>query len=87
MFSKTFLVLALTASALAYAQAGPQRAHSATLRRPADRGYLGVGVIELDARAGEGTQAFTHNGVEVKRVDADSPALRRGCTRTTSSWK
>jgi serine protease Do len=79
MFLKSSFILFIAATAAAYGQtSSPQRAHSATLRRIADRGYLGVGVIELTPERAKELKLSNDNGVEVKRVDADSPAARAG---------
>jgi S1-C subfamily serine protease len=56
----------------------PQRQHSATLRQPASRGYLGVGVVELTDERVKALKLKDDSGVEVKRVDDNSPASKAG---------
>lgn len=73
----TVVALILAATFSAYAQS-PQRARSATLHRAAERGYLGVGVIALTPQRAKELKLASENGVEVKRIDADSPAARAG---------
>jgi serine protease Do len=58
-------MLCVTAGLFAQTSA-PQTPRSTTLRRAAARGYLGVGVVELTG------------GLEVKRVDENSPAAKAG---------
>ena len=54
------------------------RAHSTNVRSLARRGYLGVGVVEMtDARA-HALNLKDSSGVEVKRVDENSPAAKAG---------
>lgn len=54
------------------------RAHSTNVRSFARRGYLGVGVVEMtDARA-HALNLKDSSGVEVKRVDENSPAAKAG---------
>jgi serine protease Do len=76
MLLRYFAVLALAAAA--FAQTGPTRARSATIRRPADRGYLGVGVIEMTPNRARELKLPNANGAEIKRVDEDSPASKAG---------
>jgi serine protease Do len=54
------------------------RAHSSTLRSAASRGYLGVGVVELTSDRVKALNLKDDRGVEVKRVDENSPAARAG---------
>jgi serine protease Do len=56
----------------------PQRGHSATLREIATRGYLGVGVVELTDDRVKALKLNDDKGVEVKRVEANSPAAKAG---------
>ncbi|SRR5579883_501106 len=54
------------------------RAHSTNVRSFGRRGYLGVGVVEMtDARA-HALNLKDSSGVEVKRVDENSPAAKAG---------
>jgi serine protease Do len=64
----------------AFAQtSGQQRAHSTTtLQRIATRGYLGVGVEELRDDRVKALKLKDDQGVEVKRIDENSPAARAG---------
>lgn len=55
-----------------------QSAHSATLRAAASRGYLGVGVVELTDDRVKALNLKDNRGVEVKRVDENSPAAKIG---------
>jgi serine protease Do len=78
MGSKTILVLCLAAlSGFAQTRA-PQRSHSATLRSAASVGYLGVGVLDLTDERVKVLKLKDNNGVDVKRVDEDSPASKAG---------
>ena len=77
MFVKSLIGLLLVASLFAQAPL-PARARSATMRRMADRGYLGVGVIELTPNRVKELKLPSDNGVEIKRVDDDSPASKAG---------
>lgn len=63
----------------AFAQSpGEQRAHSATLRGIANRGYLGVGVVELTEDRVKALKLKENQGLEVKLVDEHSAAARAG---------
>jgi len=54
-------------------------ARSATLRRiVTERGYLGVGIIELTDDRAKTLGLRNTNGVEVKRVEENSPAAKAG---------
>jgi serine protease Do len=54
-------------------------ARSATLRRiVTERGYLGVGIIELTDDRAKALGLRNANGVEVKRVEENSPAAKAG---------
>jgi len=55
-----------------------QRARSTTLRGIASRGYLGVGVVELTDDRVKALNLKNDQGVEVLRVDENSPAARAG---------
>ncbi len=82
MFRKTRVLVCLAAGltvGLGFAQTGAaQSSHSATLRRPVSRGYLGVGVADLTDDRVRALKLKDDNGVEVKHVDPDSPADRAG---------
>ncbi len=56
----------------------PQRARSTELRRAANRGYLGVGVVELTDERVQALKLKDDQGVEVKRVEDSSPAAKAG---------
>ncbi|HEX4274837.1 MAG TPA: PDZ domain-containing protein [Bryobacteraceae bacterium] len=56
----------------------PQRARSMTLREAASRGYLGVGVVDLTDDRVKALKLKDDQGVEVKRVDGNSPAAKAG---------
>jgi serine protease Do len=78
MVSKTILIVCLAAFP-AFAQTrAPQRPHSAVLQRPGSLGYLGVGVLDLTDERVKGLKLKDNSGVDVKRVDEDSPAARAG---------
>jgi serine protease Do len=57
---------------------GQQQARSTVLRGFAARGYLGVGVAELTDDRVKALNLKDDQGLEVKRIDADSPAARAG---------
>jgi S1-C subfamily serine protease len=78
MGSKTILILCLAALP-GFAQTRvPQRPNSATLHRPASLGYLGVGVVDLTDERVKALKLKDDSGVEVKRVDDNSPASKAG---------
>ena len=54
----------------------PQTPRSATLRRAVSRGYLGVGVVDLTDERVKALKLKDDSGVEVKRVDENSPAAK-----------
>jgi serine protease Do len=56
----------------------PQHPRSTELRRPANRGYLGVGVVELTDERVQALKLKDNQGVEVKRVEDNSPAAKAG---------
>ena len=56
----------------------PQRARSTSLHRMAERGYLGVGVIELTPDRVKALGLNNDSGVEVKRLEENSAAARAG---------
>jgi len=75
-----FCLLAGTAFAqTALAQtSGQQRAQSTTLRGIASRGYLGVGFVELTDDRVKALKLKDNQGLEVKRIDENSPAAKAG---------
>ncbi len=81
MGSKTILILCLAALS-GFAQAvqtrAPQRPHSATLHRAASLGYLGVGVLDLTDERAKALKLKDDSGIEVIKVDEDSPASKAG---------
>lgn len=54
------------------------RSSSATARRPGERAYLGVGVIALTDERVKALNLKDDRGVEVKRVEENSPAAKAG---------
>jgi serine protease Do len=54
------------------------RGHSTTIRSFARRGYLGVGVVEMTDERARSLNLKDSSGVEVKRVDENSPAAKAG---------
>ena len=78
MGSKTILILCLAAFS-GFAQTRvPQRSHSATLHAAGSLGYLGVGVLDLTDDRVKVLKLKDNSGVDVKRVDEDSPASKAG---------
>jgi serine protease Do len=75
-----FCLLAGTGVAqTAFAQTSAQQhAHSTTLRGIAARGYLGVGVVELTDDRVKALKLKDDQGLEVKRIDENSPAAKAG---------
>jgi serine protease Do len=77
-------LLARTIAGPAFAQTvfaqttGQQRAHSATLRGISGGGYLGVGVVELTDDRVKALKLKDDRGLEIKRVDENSPAAKAG---------
>ena len=55
-----------------------KRAQSTTLRGEASRGYLGVGVAELTDDRVKALKLKDDRGLEVKRIDENSPAAKAG---------
>jgi serine protease Do len=76
--SKSVIALAALSMAVSSFAQSPRRARSATMRAAVERGYLGVGVIELTADRVRALGLKNDNGVEVKRVDDNSPAAKAG---------
>jgi len=56
----------------------PQSPRSTIFRGAANRGYLGVGVVELTDDRVKALNLKDNQGVEVKRVDENSPAAKAG---------
>jgi len=77
--SKSLIVWVITLSAVfgAFAQTS-QRARSATLRAAMERGYLGVGFIELTEDRVKALGLKNDNGVEVTSVGENSAAAKAG---------
>jgi serine protease Do len=77
MFLRTTAMLCVAAGLFAQTSA-PQTPRSATLRRAVSRGYLGVGVVDLTDERVKALNLKDDSGVEVKRVDENSPAAKAG---------
>jgi len=78
MGSKTILIFCLAALS-GFAQTSvPQRSHSATLHRAGSLGYLGVGVVDLTDERVKALKLKDDSGVEVRKVDENSPAAKAG---------
>jgi serine protease Do len=60
------------------ASPSPARGHSTAIRVPGRRGYLGVGVVEVTESRAQALKLKDDSGVEVKRVDENSPAAKAG---------
>lgn len=71
----TFACLAVAMAVPGFAQTS---AHSATLRATVNRGYLGVGVEELTDDRVKALNLKDDQGLEVSRIDGNSPAARAG---------
>ena len=71
-------VLCLMAAATAIPAGAQQRAQSTTLRGIAGSGYLGVGVEELKDDRVKALKLKDNQGLEVKRIDPNSPAAKAG---------
>jgi serine protease Do len=78
MGSKTILILCLAALPGFAQTRAPQRSHSATLQRPTSLGYLGVAVLDLADERAKALKLRDNSGIEVIKVDEDSPASRAG---------
>lgn len=82
MIPKTTILVCLTAGLIAgtgFAQTRvPQVPRSTELRRFANRGYLGVGVVELTDDRVKALKLNDDRGVEVVRIDPNSPASKAG---------
>jgi serine protease Do len=71
-------MLACLAAAMAVPGLAQTSARSATVRGIASRGYLGVGVAELTDDRVKALNLKDDRGLEVKRVDENSPAAKAG---------
>jgi serine protease Do len=79
LWKKTILVCAAAAMALpGFPQTTVPRGRSAVSRRLGERAYLGVGVIELTDDRVKALNLNDDRGVEVKRVEENSPAAKAG---------
>src|SRR5580700_4786944 len=72
------LITVLCLMAAAIPAVAQQRAQSTTLRGIAGRGYLGVGVEELTDDRVKALKLKDNQGLEVKRIDPNSPAAKAG---------
>jgi serine protease Do len=76
---KSFITLfACIVVAMAFPAFAQQQARSTVLRGFASRGYLGVGVVELTDDRVKALNLKDDQGLEVKRVDDNSPAAKAG---------
>lgn len=77
-----FSLLALTLAAVLAGTRGwsqtPQRGRSATTRMMMRHGYLGVGFADVTPERARALNRKEDGGVEVKRVDENSPASKAG---------
>ena len=71
-------VVCLLAGTMAVPGGFAQQAHSTTLRGIVSRGYLGVGVVELTDDRVQALKLKDDQGLEVKRIDENSPAAKAG---------
>jgi serine protease Do len=81
MLCKKSILICLAAAAMALpvtAQTSNPRGHSAVARRPGERSYLGVGVIELTDDRVKALNLRDDHGVEVRLVEPGSPAAKAG---------
>jgi len=73
------VVLILAVASGGWCQTPGTRGHSANGHGPAQwPGYLGVGVVEVTPERAKALKLPEASGVEVKRVDDDSPAAKAG---------
>jgi len=77
-FSKISLLVLVAAAALPAQTQVPQTPRSTVFRRPAARGYLGVGVVDLTDDRVKALGLKDDSGVEVKRVEEGSAADKAG---------
>jgi serine protease Do len=78
MVSKTILMVCLAALPGFAQTRTPQRSHSATLHAAGSAGYLGVAVQDLSDQRAKALKLKDDSGVEVIKVDDDSPAAKVG---------
>ena len=80
MFFSKSMIIGLVALFTAIGGFGqtPQRARSATMRAAVERGYLGVGVIELSEDRAKALGLKDASGVEVTIVVENAPAAKAG---------
>lgn len=74
-------LVCFTVGSLAFGQVAaprPPRGHSAVTRVVTKRAYLGVGVVELTPERAKTLKLGDATGVEVRRVDENSPASKAG---------
>jgi serine protease Do len=70
---------AVLIAGLGSAQTGaPQRGRSVITRPMAKRGFLGVGVVAVTEERAKALKLSDQSGVEVKHIDANSPAEKAG---------
>lgn len=76
----TFLCLATIAVALAPASVSAQETRRGPIMAAvgASRSFLGVGVVEVSADRARALKLSDEHGVEITRVDEDSPAAKAG---------
>jgi serine protease Do len=74
---RSFITVLCLLAGTAFAQP-QQQAHSTSLQRIASRGYLGVGVVELTDDRVKALKLKDDQGLEVKRIDENSPAAKAG---------
>jgi serine protease Do len=78
MVSAALMAVAAWAQTAPPAAPAPPKAHSTTVRSFTRRGYLGVGVVEMTEARARALKLKDDSGVEVKRVDENSPAAKAG---------
>src|SRR4051794_14752726 len=81
MFVRRSVLAGLVVAAAMFAQAPPTPRASRgrlVMTQSSRRGYLGVGVVELTAERARALKLADQAGMEVKRVDGNSPAAKAG---------
>jgi serine protease Do len=81
MLCRKLILVCVATAAMALpgtAQTTVPKGRSAVARRPGDRAYLGVGVIDLTDDRVKALNLKDDHGVEVKRVEENSPAAKAG---------
>jgi len=79
--NKTLILIAaccVTIPGVAQTPPSPPRAPRSVMHRSSERGYLGVGVIDLTDERVKALNLKSDSGVEVKRVERESPASKAG---------